>query len=200
MPEISVIKNGRALLPYTPEDDEAIKTIKNGEVLTIKYSVQRNLQFHRKFFALINLAFDYDKPNFSLVSAAERAGIINFAKHMAKLGEVSDEPILALADEYISSTEKRRLQRFGEPLPCKIEFRKNVIIEAGYFDLKSTPTGVIKVAKSMKFKSMDNQQFAELYKAVFNVLWVRVLNRIYSSHDDAEAAVNQAVGQLMSFA
>jgi hypothetical protein len=49
--------NGKAI-PATDEDQKKFQKIGEGEVFTCKSVDQRSIEFHRKFFALIRLAFD----------------------------------------------------------------------------------------------------------------------------------------------
>lgn len=200
MAEIVLSKVDGKLVPFAPDDADTLQKIANGQVIKCKYSIPRNLAFHRKFFSLVNLAFEYVQPSFSLVTKAERFGVNGFAKFISENSPGNEELMKSLAAEYIASLEKSRLTRFGEPTPCKTAFRKEVMVKAGYYDLVSTPEGPARVAKSISFGSMDNDQFAEVYKACFNVLWSEVLNTVFESEGDAEAAVNQAMSQLMSYA
>lgn len=62
MTEAVFQKVGGGLIPATPEDAEFLDKIKMGEGVRLKMVRQRNLKFHRKFFALMNLAFDYWEP------------------------------------------------------------------------------------------------------------------------------------------
>lgn len=199
MPEMSLVKIDGQLSPYTPEDEQSIQSIPNGEVINVKYSVKRNLQFHKKLFSLFNLSYEYCKPSFSLVTAAERHGINGLAKFLDEAAGRDDGLLKEMANGYIEKLEKERLMRFGEPQPCKDAYRKEIIVKAGYYDLVSTPSGPVKVAKSLKFNRMDHQKFNDLYKACFNVVWTEVLNTVYESSEDAEAAVNSAMNQLLSF-
>lgn len=48
-----------ALHPSFDEDYEKAKRFKEGQTYSITYTLARNLDFHRKFFALINTAWDY---------------------------------------------------------------------------------------------------------------------------------------------
>lgn len=200
MTDICLVKDGGKLIPFAPDDADTLQKIPNGQVIKCKYSIPRNLAFHRKYFALVNLAFEYIKPSFSLVTKAERFGIQGFSKFISENSPGNEELMKSLASEYIAMLEKNRLTRFGEPTPCKTAFRKEVMVKAGYYDLVSTPDGPARIAKSISFGSMDNDQFAEVYKACFNVLWTEVLNEVFESEGDAEAAVNHAMSQLMSYA
>ena len=50
------------LMPATFHDQELLKKIKIGQPVKLKYTQVRNYEFHKKFFALMNLAFDYWEP------------------------------------------------------------------------------------------------------------------------------------------
>ena len=58
MKEIHLVKqlNG-SLLPAYDSDKEMLSSIKAGEIYKYKFSKPRNVKFHRKFFALINLVY-----------------------------------------------------------------------------------------------------------------------------------------------
>ena len=58
MKDIYLVKqlNG-SLLPAHDSDKELMSNIKAGEIYKYKFSKPRNVKFHRKFFALINLVY-----------------------------------------------------------------------------------------------------------------------------------------------
>ena len=56
------IKLNGALYPASDSDRELLSKIKTGEPVRLTFKRVRNYQFHRKWFALINLAFDYWEP------------------------------------------------------------------------------------------------------------------------------------------
>ena len=56
-------KINHALYPADDEAHEALKKIKAGETVRLSMVRPRNLQFHRKWWALVNLAFDYWEPD-----------------------------------------------------------------------------------------------------------------------------------------
>lgn len=64
--EIMVSRVGNRLVPAYDSDSEAIKSLKSDEVVSCKITRPRNLEHHRKFFALMNLCFNnqdkYDSP------------------------------------------------------------------------------------------------------------------------------------------
>lgn len=55
--KIQVIKTLNGLKPAYDSDYESFKKIPLNEIIEIEYKKQRNIRFHRKMFALLNLAF-----------------------------------------------------------------------------------------------------------------------------------------------
>lgn len=58
----ALVKTTTGLLPYDPKTQEWYDKIKLGRVVHADYKEMRNSAFHRKFFALLNLAFEYWDP------------------------------------------------------------------------------------------------------------------------------------------
>ena len=61
-----LIKTSQGLIPYSDEDVEDYRRVGIGDILQAKALDERNVQHHRKFFALIRVVFDnmpeqYDK-------------------------------------------------------------------------------------------------------------------------------------------
>ena len=55
--KIHVIKTLGGLKPYSEKAEQVFSKIQLNEVIEIDYKKQRNIKFHRKFFALINLVY-----------------------------------------------------------------------------------------------------------------------------------------------
>lgn len=55
--KITVVKNLGNLKPAYDSDYESFKNIPNNEPFEIEYKKKRNIKFHKKFFALINLCY-----------------------------------------------------------------------------------------------------------------------------------------------
>jgi hypothetical protein len=63
MTEIVLLKTpSGALVPCDPQAAEYIAKLRLGTGVRVKVTKQRNVQFHRKFFALLNLAFEAWEP------------------------------------------------------------------------------------------------------------------------------------------
>ena len=49
-------------MPATDQDAELLTKIKAGEIVSLTFKRMRNYLFHKKFFAMLNFAFDYWEP------------------------------------------------------------------------------------------------------------------------------------------
>ena len=195
MADIALVKTERGLAPATEADQETIQSWKVGQVVHGKFARMRNAAFHRKFFALLDLAWSYWEPVGGLVPRQELRGIHGLAKFFeqasGKPGQLSD----AVA-AYIAQLEKDRAERFPVVDKSREAFREYVTIEAGHFHLVRTPEGVRKEAKSISWAQMDDTAFEPLYRDVFNACWRLVL----SAHFESEEAALSAADQIGSYA
>lgn len=62
MAEIMLTKVSQGFIPAFESDREAMARIKQGAIVRCAIVQPRNVKFHRKFFALLNLAFDSWEP------------------------------------------------------------------------------------------------------------------------------------------
>ena len=67
-------------------------------------------------------------------------------------------------------------------------FRKDMIIQAGYFTLSKVPSGYVKEAMSISFAKMEQNEFSQLYTAVFATCWRFVLSRVFENEAQEEEA------------
>ena len=75
-------------------------------------------------------------------------------------------------------------------------FRKELIILAGYYDVVSSLKGETRVeAKSISFGSMDDAEFEKLYMAIHNIGMQKILNQKGWTERD----LNNAVERLMEY-
>ena len=112
----------------------------------------RNAKFHRKFFALINHAYECWEP---------------------VIGPNDHGPV-----------EKSRDR-----------FRADLIILAGFYEQVIRLDGSIRIEpKSISFASMDEDQFAELYNKVIDVILQKILTE-YTRED-----LNRVVEETLRFA
>ena len=187
MAEVNFIKTSTGLVPVSEADKETYNKWKLGGVICGKFTQSRNYKYHKRFFGLLNLAFDYYEPSSgvltndekriatkiftSLDNASNNSGaILNWGREFMK------------AESTIRKSQIENIQKAFEP------FREEMTIAAGYYDEIRTPIGIKKYARSISFSSMDEHQFRELYKAMFDCLWRFVLSRYFKSEAEAEDA------------
>ncbi|MCZ3502295.1 DUF1367 family protein [Klebsiella pneumoniae] len=184
------------LIPATPETSDFLQSkCKLGSVLEADYKLVRNPAFHRRYFALLNLGFEYWEPTGGAISSNERRLITGYAKYLAAYGG-SESALLDAAGQYLDRIAEKRS---GYISICKSfdAYRAWVIVEAGHYDVIQLPDGTLKKhPRSISFASMDECEFQELYKASLDVLWRWILSRSFNSLQEAENAANQ----LLSFA
>ncbi|ECD5489086.1 DUF1367 family protein [Salmonella enterica subsp. enterica serovar Kirkee] len=196
--ELQLIKQSSGILiPATPETSDILQSkIKLGAVLVAEFRQVRNPAFHRRFFALLNLGFEYWEPTGGAISANERKLVNGYAKFLAAYGG-NESALLDAAEQYLEQIANRRVTN-GISL-CKSfdAYRAWVTVEAGFYTGHFYPDGSRgRRAKSIAFASMDETEFQQVYKAVLNVLWNWILFRKFSSPEEVE----NVAAHLLEFA
>lgn len=195
--ELHLIKHQSGILiPATPETSDVLQSkIKLGAVLVAEFRQVRNPAFHRRFFALLNLGFEYWEPTGGAISSNERKLVNGYAKFLAAFGG-NEGALLDAAEQYLDRIADKRA---GSISICKSydAYRAWVIVESGHYDAIQLPDGTLrKHPRSIAFANMDETEFQQLYKAALDVLWRWVLSRAFKTQREAE----NAASQLMSFA
>ncbi|UJZ95410.1 DUF1367 family protein [Photobacterium damselae subsp. damselae] len=195
MAKIALVKTlGGALVPLTDDDKTVIEKKRVGTVIECDFKTIRNPLFHRKYFALLNLGFDYWNPKGGTVSPAERGLLMRFIKMLAQYGGEL-QTLQDIAGGYLEHLSEHRAQLESEK--SFEAYRKWVIIESGFYDVVVLPNGATRrEAKSIKFAKMDDAEFSELYGSSFNVLWNYILSDFFDSEEQVEMVVNQLLGFL----
>lgn len=197
MAQYSFVKSaGGVLIPATPDAQAFINSkVKLGAVLYADFKQARNPAFHRKFFSLLNLGFEYWQPTGGAISPADKKlvrGYVQLVAHYAG----HEDTLLDLADQYLR--EQSELRAINVSAVKSFEaFRAWVTTEAGFYTQHQMPDGSIrKEPKSISFAKMDDVEFAQLYKAVLDVLWNFILFRTFPTRQAAE----NAAAQLLDYA
>lgn len=197
MTQLSFIKTSHdTLTPATAEVRDFLHNkVKNGAVLSADFKRVRNPRFHRKYFSLLNLGFEYWTPTGGTISPEEKSLIRGYVHHLAEFAG-HGETLNSLAKGYLRKVAAQRADRVTL-LKSFDAFRRWATIEAGYYTEQVMPNGVIvREPISISFASMDDNEFAELYKQTLNVLWQFILNKTFTSPTAAE----NAASQLMEYA
>lgn len=197
MTQLSFIKTSHdTLTPATAEVRDFLHNkVKIGAVLSADFKRVRNPRFHRKYFSLLNLGFEYWTPTGGTISPEEKSLIRGYVRHLAEFAG-HGETLNSLAKSYLRKVAAQRADRVTL-LKSFDAFRRWATIEAGYYTEQVMPNGVIvREPTSISFASMDDTEFAELYKQTLNVLWQFILNKTFTSPTAAE----NAASQLMEYA
>lgn len=87
-------KKGFSYHPSTESDEQKSAKVKEGDSVMIQFWNQRNIKFHRKFFALINLGFQ-NQERYSDIEAFRKAVTIQagyFYELILIGGEIAIQP------------------------------------------------------------------------------------------------------------
>ena len=190
MAELSFIKTSGGLVPHTEHDKATFNKWKLGAIVSGNFKQVRNPKFHRKFFALLNLTFDYYEPSSGVLTADEKRIA---TKIFMTLDNHNDKNgfFINFGREFMRSESEQRRATIESIEKAFEPFRKWLTIEAGFYDEIPVPGGVVKEAKSISFSKMEDIEFSQLYKSVFDVCWRFVLSRVFKCEEEAEeAAVN----------
>lgn len=175
-------------MPAHDSDLEQLQKFKHGTIYKADVVAPRNLQFHRKLFALLNLAYEYWQSD-SMVSEVERQAVCNLKKYMAHHG-VTGEAIDALCYGFLQHLESHRQEyQTGKDFDS---FREYVTVKAGFFQMVATPSGLRKIPKSISFAKMDEVDFSNCYRQILNVCWQLCLHRVFDNQE-------QLAEQLLRF-
>ncbi|GDT93439.1 hypothetical protein BvCmsSINP043_00776 [Escherichia coli] len=90
MAHIQLVKQTSSglLLPATPESCDFLHQIKIGEWIHADFKRVRNYAFHKRFFKLLQLGFDYWTPVGGAITPRERellSGFVDYRKQRAAL-------------------------------------------------------------------------------------------------------------------
>lgn len=166
--------------------------IRTGETIRVKWTRPRQLHRHRRFFAMLNFAFDHwepvDKQSGKTPGAKIILSFLNYCEKKAPAKFINY--LKPLVEGYLKSHGDWMNKR--EPAKSVENFRKEAIIMAGYYEAIFSLDGSMKLeAKSMSFSKMGEDEFQKLYNAVANVLIKQVLTNY--TKDDLDQVVDQLV-------
>ena len=182
-------------IPATAYDSELLAELKAGKPykVEVKQMSNRSYQHHKLFFGgLLPLAYQYWQPTGGMVTDSEKAMVKSFAKRLESMHN-SGGLFLEFAEEFVQTVAQKRGEKIGAVLQSMEAFRKWLTMEAGYFDVYETPTGIRKEAKSISFVNMEQEEFNAFYKNCFQVAWNMML---LGKFENEEAAL-QAAQEMM---
>lgn len=196
MAQHSFIKmSNDTLVPANPAARDFLHSkIKCGDVLYADFKKARNPRFHRKYFALLNLGYEYWEPTGGTISPEERELFRGYVKFLAHYTD-NDDALQSAADVYLNEIAQKRARNISAAKSFDA-FRYWVVEQSGHYETFEMPDGSLRrVAKSISFAKMDDLAFGELYKSTLDVLWNFILFRKFPTQEAAE----NAAAQLLDF-
>ena len=168
--KIRVIGENGKLVAVDNDSQQAIDKITEPTVLTAKK--MRSYRYHKKFFQLLKIAYQYWQPVYN-------NDFHNKSENFVVEAGLTSEQINLFKQVY-----KKELKRL-EPKKNKEQFRKDLIIKAGFYEIDYRIDGTPRVnAKSISFEKMGHEEFHKLYGKVKDVIYDIILKDI-STFDKA---------------
>lgn len=191
MAQIQLIKiSSTTLTPATPEASAFLQRVKTGSWLNCDVKQARNYLFHKRFFALLNMGFEYWTPAGGAITPAEKQYLHSYIRYLISIVG-NDEILLETETAFTERSAQRRAD--GHAVVKSFEaFRKWATVEAGFYDEFVLPDNTRRrEARSISFANMSEGEFHEVYKAVFGVLWNTILFRSFATEQEAENVAMQ---------
>lgn len=178
MTDVFMVKRFGQLMPASENDAEVIASLTDGETYKVAITRPRNIRFHRKYFALLDILFD-------ILPEPDPLPLADLRKYYGKFWGKRFDSDAAEAAQYQNMQPKKNRDRF----------RKDLAIVCGHFELVTNSKGETRVeAKSISFASMDEGAFSELYSATLNYGLAHI------AKNKTRADLEKWVEQLMDFA
>ncbi|KKF35658.1 DUF1367 family protein [Erwinia tracheiphila] len=183
------------LTTATTEARDFLQRIKIGVWLNCDVRQARNYLFHKRFFALLNLGFEYWTPGGGAITQSEKDYLHGYVRYLISIAG-NEDTLLETEQLYHDRQEQWRTKEVAITKSFE-SFRKWAIVEAGFYDTFILPGNTVRrEAKSISFANMSEAEFFQVYKAVFNVLWNTILFKKFRNYQEAD---NVAM-QLLEFA
>lgn len=100
------------LLPATSESDDFLRQIKIGEWIHADFKRVRNYAFHKRFFKLLQLGFDYWMPTGGAITPHEQELISGFVDFLCDSVGRAHTPILSdAAEQYLHKVAVRDMNQ-----------------------------------------------------------------------------------------
>ena len=186
-------------IPCTAYDAEILDSLKAGKPykVEIKRGSDRSYQHHKLFFGgLLPLAYEYWQPTGGLTGKAERDTVNWVIRDLCRQSGADESVLLGYAEDSLRRLAEKRADKYGAAALSLEAFRKELTIQAGYYDVYEAPWGVRKEAKSISFASMSQEEFNAFYQNCFQVAWNMMLAAVFDSEESAQQAAVQKMMEL----
>ncbi|EFW2479444.1 DUF1367 family protein, partial [Shigella sonnei] len=143
MAHIQLVKQTSSglLLPATPESCDFLHQIKIGEWIHADFKRVCNYAFHKRFFKLLQLGFDYWTPVGGAITPRERKLVSGFVDYLCEsVGREHTPALSEAAEQYLNTVATRRTSDTAL-LKSFEAFREWVAIQAGFYTEHFYPDG-----------------------------------------------------------
>lgn len=166
------------LCPVGDGDAEVLQALLDGQVYRCEITKPRNIGFHRKYFALLDVLFE-------ILPEPDPLPLEDLRKYYGTFWGRKFENGKTEADQYAHLQPKKNRDRF----------RKDLAIVCGFFEVVTDIKGRTKIeARSISFANMEEPEFVQLYNATLDYGLARIATG--KTRDEIERWVNQ----LLDFA
>ncbi|MGO2346142.1 MAG: DUF1367 family protein, partial [Providencia sp.] len=101
------------LVPANPAARDFLHSkIKCGDVLYGDFKKARNPRFHRKYFALLNLGYEYWEPTGGTISPEEKELVRGYVKFLSYYTD-NDDALQSAADVYLDEIAQKRARNIS---------------------------------------------------------------------------------------
>lgn len=145
MAEIYLTKRYGTLMPSSEADAEKINNLPDGEAFRCAFTRPRNMGFHRKYFALLDVLYQ------------------------------CFEPVPPPRPEGMPLAKWEKIMAESPPQKNRDRFRKDIAIATGHHELVVNIRGEVRAeARSISFAKMDEAEFAQLYSMTIDYGLARI--------------------------
>lgn len=178
MTTVFLIKRYGQLMPAAEADADAIAKMTDGETYKAEITRPRNIRFHRKYFALLDVLFE-------ILPEPDPLPLAELRRYYGRFW----------GRRFQDDKEEAALYDHLQPKKNRERFRKDLAIVCGFFEVVTDVKGRTKIeAASISFANMSEATFSDLYNATLDYGLAHIAK--HKTRGDIEAWV----AQLMDFA
>jgi hypothetical protein len=193
-----MMKQGGMLYPVIDEDKQLLRRAPARQAFRVEIlrGSARSVEYHRRYWALINTALDYWEPDHGLVGPNEIRFLERYNEFLVDKAGVDPETMDSAQTAYLEHVYQERRQKWPAREKRGQDLHEWVKLQVGHFDWIQTPTGMIRKTKSTNFNAMDQERFIQYYSTVFDCLWRMVCQTVEMEPRDLQEA---AEARLLGF-
>ena len=190
--KLRVIMKNAALHPASVADRDLLSKVRQGQAFRVEVIREsaRSADHNRLYWGgLVRLISQYWENEDGFIPVYDRNLLRSLLGWLSNKG-FDSKPLETIFDSYLDNIKDVAVSshRPIENEKLKSETIHNWLkIESGYYNTVTTPTGLVKVARSISFSKMSQEEFNQYYKDAFAVAWNYVFRKNeFSSPEEAQ--------------